>query len=545
MSDGGGQEEKCEAVSRYEASRTTGIVISTVWVIGLAVVAKGLALVKDIIVAARFGTSAEMDSYLVALTIPGLVIAWLRSPIRSGFVPLFTERLEQDGEQRAWNDAGIFTTNLLLILSLITAAALILAPGLVSLVAPGFGASRHALATSLTRVMVLSILFSAVAGMFANILHCYRNFAIPGLGRPINNVIMILAAVFLTTTHGIHGLAYGILLGSIAHAAVLLPSIMRRAKGFTLRIDFRHPMFLGVMRLALPLFIGMAGAKLDDVVDRIFASMLAEGSISGLSYALRLIELPKEILIVGFSTVLFPFFATMSARGQIDELADKLMAAMRIAFFILLPVSIGMAMLGEPFVRLIFQRGAFDDESMKFTVSALLLYTPTIWALGISSIMTSAFVAMKDTKRPVIAGFLRLGLKVGLIFIFLRMFESAGVALSTSVSHVFKLILFFILLPRELRVGRYPALFRSFLATILATAVMAVALRLLSPVAIRVGLSSGSTGRQIVALGGMAAAGVGVYLAAARVFARRELAETLKASSSGIGDIITRVRGKK
>ena len=182
---------------------------------------------------------------------------------------------------------------------------------------------------------------------------------------------------------------------------------------------------------------------------------------------------------------------------------------------------------------------------MQFTVSALLLYTPTIWALGISSIMTSAFVAMKDTKRPVIAGFLRLGVKVGLVFIFLRMFESAGVALSTSVSHIFKLALFFFLLPRPLRAGRYPALFRSFLATILTTAVMAVALHFLSPVAIRVGLSSGSIGRQIVALGGMGAVGVGVYLATARVLARGELAETLKATSSGIGGIITRVRGKK
>jgi len=544
MSDGGGSGGERRTVSRYEASQTTGIVISTVWVIGLSIVAKALALVKDIIVAARFGTSSEMDSYLVALTIPALVIAWFRSPIRSGFVPLFTERLEQYGEHRAWKDAGIFLTDFLLLILVVTVIVLVFAPLLVSLVAPGFGESSHALATSLTRVMAFSILFSTMAGLFANTLHCYRNFAIPGLGRPINNVIMILAAVFLTKTHGIHGLAYGILLGSITHAAVQLPSILRRAKGLTLHIDFRHPMFLGVMRLALPLFIGMAGAKLDDVVDRIFASMLAEGSISGLSYALRLIELPKEILIVGFSTVLFPFFSTMAARGRIDELADKLMAAMRIAFFILLPASIGMAMLGEPFVRLLFQRGAFDDESMRFTVSALLLYTPTIWALGISSIMTSAFVAMKDTKRPVIAGFVRLGLKVGLIFIFMRMFESAGVALSTSVSHVFKLVLFFLLLPRQLRSGRYPALFRSFLATALTTAVMAVVLYLLSPTAISIGLR-GSLAWEIAALAGMGVVGLGVYLAAARVLAPNESRETLKAISSGTRGFVARIRGRK
>jgi putative peptidoglycan lipid II flippase len=543
MSDCGRPGGERKAVSRYEASQTTGIVISTVWVIGLSIVAKALALIKDIVVAARFGTSAEMDSYLVALTIPALVIAWCRSPIRSGFVPLFTERLERDGERRAWSDAGIFMTDFLLLILVATVVVLVLAPLMVSLVAPGFGESSHALATSLTRVMALSVLFSTMAGLFANILHCYRNFAIPGLGRPLNNVIMILAAVFLTRTHGIHGLAYGILLGSIAHAAVQLPSIRRRARGLTLRIDFRHPMFLGVMRLALPLFIGMAGAKLDDVVDRVFASMLAEGSISGLSYALRLIELPKEILIVGFSTVLFPFFSTMAARGRIDELADKLMAAMRIAFFILLPASIGMAVLGEPLVRLIFQRGAFDDESMRFTVSALLLYTPTIWALGISSIMTSAFIAMKDTKRPVIAGFVRLGVKVGLVLVFVRMFESAGVALSTSVSHVFKLVLFFFLLPKQLRSGRYPALFRSFLATALATAVMAVVLRLLSPVAVTIGLR-GSITWQITALGGMAVVGTGVYWAAARVLAPNELREMLKVSSSGIRSFVTRMQGK-
>ncbi len=544
MSDGGGSGGERKSVSRYEESRTTGIVISTVWVIGLSVMAKALALVKDIIVAERFGTSSEMDSYLVALTIPALVIAWFRSPIRSGFVPLFTERLERYGERRAWSDTGVFLADFLLLILVVTVIILVLAPLLVSLVAPGFDESRHALATSLTRVMAFSILFSTMAGLFANTLHCYRNFAVPGLGRPLNNVIMILAAVFLTKTHGIHGLAYGILLGSVVHAVVQLPSLLRRAKGVTLRIDFRHPMFLGVMRLALPLFIGMAGAKLDDVVDRIFASMLAEGSISGLSYALRLIELPKEILIVGFSTVLFPFFATMAARGRIDELADKLMAAMRIAFFILLPASIGMAMLGEPFVRLLFHRGAFDDESMRFTVSALLLYTPTIWALGISSIMTSAFIAMKDTKRPVIAGFLRLGMKVGLVFIFMRMFDSAGVALSTSVSHIFKLGLFFILLPKQLRGGRYPALFRSFLATALTTAVMAVVLYFLSPTAISVGLR-GSLAWQITALVGMGAVGLGVYLSAARLLAPNELKEMLEASSSGARGVIARIRGRK
>ncbi|MCD4689853.1 murein biosynthesis integral membrane protein MurJ, partial [bacterium] len=509
--------------------------------VGLAVVAKVLGLGKDIVVAAGFGTSFEMDAYLVAFTVPTLIIAWLRSPIRAGFIPHFTESIESDGEVDAWKGAGVLVTDLFLIVAVLAGIAMAAAPAIVSVVAPGFDSNQLALATTLTRIMLISVLFATGANLCTDILHCYRNFALPGLARPLNNLMMIGAAVFLTVRFGILGLAFGVVLGSAAMFFVQLPAVIRRARGFAFRVDFTHPMFLGVVRLAMPLLIGMAGAKLDDVIDRMFASMLSEGSISGLSYALRLIELPKEVLVVGFSTVLFPFFSTMAARGKIDELGEKLMLAIRVAFYILLPVSIGMALLGEPFVRLIFQRGAFDEQSVSSTTSALLLYTPTIWALGISSIMTAAFISMKDTRRPVIAGFARLGLKIALVWFFVRIFEHAGVALATSVSHVFKLVLFFILLPRELRQGRYGRLFKSFLGTVLATAAMGGGLFLLARAGIGVEASDPFAMRA-GALAGMGLLGVLFYWLASLVVARSELRATVKAVRRGLGDVASRVR---
>ncbi len=360
------------------------------------------------------------------------------------------------------------------------------------------------------------------------------------MARPLNNLMLIGAAIFLTARFGILGLAFGVVVGSVAMFLVLLPAVIRRSKGFAVRVDFRHPMFLGVIRLAMPLLIGMAGAKLDDVVDRIFASMLSEGSISGLSYALRLIEIPREVLIVGFSTVLFPFFATMAAKGEIEELGVKLMRSIRIAFYILLPVSIGMALIGEPFVRLIFQRGAFDERSVAFTTSALLLYTPTIWALGISSILTVAFVSLKDTKRPVIAGFARLGLKIGLAWILIRALDHAGVALATSISHVFKLALFFVLLPRELREGHYKRLFKSFGRTVAATAIMGVGLFYVARGGMGVEQSDPFVMR-IAALAGMGAAGILFFWLASLALARPELKTTLTALRSGGRDIMSRL----
>lgn len=523
------------------ADPSVGVVISTVWVVGLAIVAKALGLGKDIVVAARFGTSFDMDAYLVAFTIPTLIIAWLRSPIRSGFIPHFTECIEKEGEESAWRGAGVLVTDLFIIVAVLTGIAYAAAPAIVSAVAPGFGPEQNALATLLTRVMLAAVIFTTGSNLCADILHCYRNFALPGLARPLNNLMLIAAAVFLTARFGIMGLALGVVIGSAAMFLVQLPAVVRRAKGFAFRVDFRDPMFLGVVRLAMPLLIGMAGAKLDDVIDRIFASMLNEGSISGLSYALRLIELPREVLIVGFSTVLFPFFATMAAKGEIDELGERLMRSMRIAFYVLLPVSIGMALLGEPFVRLIFQRGAFDERSVAYTTSAMLLYTPTIWALGLTSIMTVAFVSMKDTRRPVIAGFIRLGLKIGLVWWFIHVFEHAGVALATSVSHIFKLVLFFILLPRELREGRYGRLFRSFGGTAVATAVMGAGLFFLTRGGMWVEQSDPFLLR-VTALVGMAAVGAVIYWGASLFVARSELRSTLTATRNGVRDIVARIR---
>jgi len=523
-------------MSQGGRSRGAGIVVSAAWVIGLALVAKALGLAKDVVVASKFGTSAVMDSFNVALMVPLLLVGWFRSPFRAGFVPHFTETLEHRGENVAWRGAGIFMGNIMT-LTLGTALVIALAaPWIVAAVAPGLDAASRDLSTSLMRVMVVAIIFSTLSGVLMNISHCYRNFALPGLARPANNVVLIGAALFLTVRYGIFGLAYGIALGSVAQVVVQLPIIWRYREHLRFRVDFRDPTFRGILMLAIPLFIGMAGAKIDDVVDKIFASMLAEGSISGLVYALRLIELPREILVVAFSTVLFPFFSRMAARGGTEELGDRLIASMRIAFFILLPVSAGMALLGDPLVRTVFQRGAFDEESVRMTVSALVLYTPMIWALGITTIMTAGFMATRDTKTPVATGFVRLGVKIGLVFLLIGRLQHAGIALSTSLSHVLKFILLLIMLPKGLRGGRYPAMFRAFAGAALATGVMSVVLYLATSWATGI-VAPDSLGGRVALLVPLAVLGAASYFGAALVFARPELNETLAALRGGLADV--------
>jgi putative peptidoglycan lipid II flippase len=516
------------------------VIISAAWVIGLALVAKALGLFKDVIVASRFGTSWQMDAFLVAFTIPTIIISWLESPVRAGFIPLFVERLEKKGDKGAWHDVGVFLADFLVLVAAIIVVGIAAAPWIVRGVAPGFDAAERALAVSLTRIMFVAILFTAVGGIFANIFHCYRNFAIPGLGNPASNLVLIIAAVTLTVPFGIRGLAYGVVFGAAAQALIQTTVAIRHRADLKLRLDFRDPMFLGVLRLAAPLLIGMAGAKLDDIVDRMFASTLSEGSISALAYAIRLIDIPREILIFGFSTVLLPYFSALAAKDDLTEMADKFMTSLRVAFFILFPVSIAMAVLGGPLVRLVFQRGQFDEHSVRFTVSALLLYTPTVWALGLTSIMLTAFVALRDTKTPVIAGFIRLGVKVALVALLVRVFQHAGVALSTSIAHVFKLILFLFLLPKSLREGRYRRLFWSFAGTVAASGLMGLALFYTAEHFVGIA-EPPSLFRQVLAIGGLSFLGLVVFVTASAFLVRDELKEVVRALRGSLDHVIAKI----
>jgi len=527
------------AVSAKRPNAAGSVVISAAVVIGLALVAKALGLFKDVVVASRFGTSVTMDAFLVAFTIPTIIISWLESPIRAGFIPLFMERLERKGEHAAWRDVGVFLADFTVLVGAIVVIGIVASPWIVRAVAPGFGPEARALATSLTRVIFVAILFTAIGGIFANLFHCYRNFVIPGLGNPVNNLVLIVSALVLTVPFGIHGLAYGVVFGAAAHAAIQVSVALRHRGDIKVKVDFRDPMFLGVLRLAAPLLIGMAGAKLDDVVDRMFASTLSSGSISALAYAIRLIDIPREILIFAFSTVLLPYFSSLAARDDLSELADKFMMSLRVAFFVLFPVSIAMAVLGGPLVRLVFQRGEFDEHSVRFTVSALLLYTPTIWALGLTSIMITAFVALRDTKTPVIAGFVRLGVKVALVALFVRVFQHAGVALSTSIAHVFKLVLFLFVLPKSVRQGRYRRLFWSFAGTFAAAAIMGTVLFLTASNFVGIA-DPPSIFRQLLAIGGLVFEGTVVYVVASLFFAREELKEVVRALRGSLDHIIAK-----
>jgi putative peptidoglycan lipid II flippase len=509
------------------------ILRSTALVMALAVTAKATGLVREIIVAAQFGTSEQMDAFLVAATIASLIFVWLRSPIRVAFVPFFIDELNAQGERSAWEKGSVIINTVSVFLVIFAAIGWLLSRYLVWLLAPGFSQETKLLAADLTGLMMLSIVFLGIAKLLSAVFHSYQRFGWPGMISTADNLVMIPSIILLTPLVGIYGLVISTVLGTLAQAIVQTPILWKHRSYYKPKVDFTDPTLRRMGWMGFPLLIGTGSTKLASVIDRIFASLLRPGSLSALSYGHRLTYVILELFVNSFTTVLFPLFSKMAGSEDYKDFGKKLFKSIRTLFWIGFPVSVGILVLHEPLVRLVFQRGAFSEESVSLTSEAVVFYAIGLWAYSLSHVLSFAFYSLKDTKTPVVLGLVRLGIKILLSFALIGPMAHAGLALAESLSYIVKAALLLLFLPEELR-GQleYRAVFQSFGTTALITAGMGAVVFFILP--IFEGISGGSSFiANSIGLGGAVAVGAGAYLTFSSLLQPAELTDLWRVVRSG------------
>ena len=417
----------------------------------LQVVEQATALMKQVLIAAQFGTSETMDSYLMATTIAGLIVLWVGLPIRQTVIPMFRHDLAQRGEPFAWANASLLLNNLLIVLVFILFVAELIAPYLIAVVAPGFHEGTASMATVLTRITVISIVFVGMGNLLSQLLYSYKRFLLPGIAGTVQNVVVMLGLLALGRTYGIYGLAAAVVLGAVCHFALQLPILWQKRKLYAATVNLRHPHMIEVGKLGFPLLISTGGNELGRITDRIFASLLSAGSLSALAFAHRPITVLLEFIIQPFHTVTLPHFAKLSANGDFPTLSRQLFHYVRVIAFVTFPVAIGVMLMAEDAVRLLYQHGAFDEYSVRITSEALLFYAVGIPAQAIMRIFRTAFFNLKDTWTPTKIALVRIAIKIILSWVLVRQFSHVGIALAESVSLVANALLLFCFLPKELR----------------------------------------------------------------------------------------------
>lgn len=368
-----------------------------------------LGYIRDMVIASFFGAGLSSDAFIAAFRIPNLLRRLFgEGSLSVAFVPVFTDCLNRQGRAEAERLANSALRLAALVLSAVAVLGVLVAPMLVHLLAFGFtdNPEKYALCVNLTRIMFPYITFIGLVALCMGILNVFGHFAAPALAPTLLNLAMIGSVIgvsWMSDSHIVRvtGLAVGVLIGGVLQLGFQAPFLIQQDIRFWRPARLWHPALGKVLKLMGPTIFGAAVYQINSMVGTLLGSMLPQGSISYLYYADRLVQFPLGVFAIALATAVLPTLSRQASDQQWDALQETFRHAMRLVFFISLPAMVGLIVLREPIVALLFQRGEFDLQATRLTASALLYYAIGLWAFSAVRIVLNTFYALMDTRTPV------------------------------------------------------------------------------------------------------------------------------------------------
>src|SRR5438552_437750 len=489
-----------------------------------------LGLVREVVASYYFGAAGKINAFTVAFQVPNLVRALVAdAALQSAFVPVFTELLEKGDRRRAWRVASSLFWLVLLVLSALTALFIVDAPWIIGLF--GDPGGDRQLAIGLSRVLFPVVMLLGVSGIVVGILNSYERFSVPALSPVFWNVAIIVGLVIgVPRAHTVDAKLYvyavSIVIGTVIQ--VLLPMPWLRGLDGRLRvlIDWRDPAVSRVLKLMVPVTLGLGLINFNAIVDSIFASRLIDPKLAptAIDRAFRLYMLPQGIFSVAITTVLFPSLARLAARGDQPGFRNTLALGLRQIAFLLIPASVVSALLAEPITRLVYQRGAFEPAQTPVVAGALAAFSAGLFFNGMMLLLNRGFFSLQSNWVPTSIALANLGLNAALDAAFYR-FGTWGLPLATSLVNLAGSGVLLVLMRRRLGRMNFGEIADSVLRIVVASAVLAgVAYGTWYGLDRALGRSfAGQLGSVVVAL----AVGTSAYLLACRALRVRELGALL------------------
>lgn len=426
---------------------------------GTTLVSRVLGFVRDVITAFALGAGLFADAFFVAFRIPNLLRSlFAEGSLTMAFIPTFSRVRAEEGEARAQEMARSVLAWLVSILLVITALAMVFAPQLTALIAPGFAKNPELLSVTadLLRICFPFIVFISAVGLCMGILNALDHFFAPAFAPCLLNIGFIVSALigWRMGWNVAYALAWGVLASGLAQWLFQQPYLARL--GFSWRGPWRwlDPAVLRMGRLMLPSVLGSAVYQINLLLGTLLASFLPVGSISYLYYADRLVQFPVGVFGLAVSTAALPSLSRLAAADQMDEFQGVIRSSMRLSLFISLPAMAGLMALAAPLIGLLFGRGAFGPEAINATASALVAYCVGLPAIALVRPLVGAFYALENTRLPVLVAALCVVVNLALGYTLMQFMAHAGLALAVSVASYVNVGLLSWLLRR--RLGHWP-----------------------------------------------------------------------------------------
>ena len=434
------------------SARATGVV-------GIAILcSRLLGLVREVVIASLFGASRSLDAFLTAFRAPNMLRdLFAEGALSTAFVTTFSKKIQSEGDQSAWGLANKVATLTAVFMSIVVIIGVLIAPFLVSILAPGFDAEKAALTVVLARVMYPFILLVSLAALVMGMLNAKHVFGMPAMASSFFNIGSIIGGVSLGWwmdpafgPRALIGLAMGTLIGGFLQLAVQIPSLLK--VGFVFRPDFnwRDPGVRKVLQLMGPAVIAASAVQVNVLINSIFASYLQDGAVSWLNIAFRLMQLPLGIFGVAVATVTLPLVSRSAAAGNIPEFRGALAHSLRLVMLLTIPSAIGLIILAEPIISLIYEHGRFTAEATQQTAGALRFYAAGLVGYAAIKVLAPAFYAVDKRHLPMIVSLLSIIENFSLNWLFTRYlgFGHRGLAMSTALVALTDFVILYVMMRR-------------------------------------------------------------------------------------------------
>ena len=390
-----------QAVAEKRDTAKGRIARSTLLVVMAFATAKAISLVQTFIIANRFGVSVEYDAYVTANRAPELIVTLIAGgALGYAFIPVFSGFLNKGDREAAWNVASQIVNSIFAVSFVISVLAFIGAPWLVEVVyAPGFTPEVQALTVDMLRILLLSTLLFTISGVTADILQSHHHFLSPALAPIMFDLGILFGVVFLIGPLGVYGIAWGAVIGSIAHFCVQIPALIHYRARWRPMLGFNNPTFWRVVRLMLPRVAGLGVFYFNFALMNNLASRLGPGAVSALGWGWQITQIPQTLLGTALGVVIFPTLAALSEAGDDESKRNAMTGAMKFILITTIPPTVGLMLVGRPLIS-ILEGGAFDAEATSFVYSALQFFALNIIVMSILEIAARSFYADQDTVTP-------------------------------------------------------------------------------------------------------------------------------------------------
>lgn len=421
-----------------------------------------LGYVRDQRLTLLLGTTGIADSFVLAYRIPNVLRRLVgEGSMTASFIPVFTDYMRNRTREETWTFANRLFWTFCLILSAITVLGVIFSPLTVRLFSM-FGKNQVQLeAIYFNRLMFPYILFIGMAALAMAILNCFHIFGLPAATPILLNISFIVFSVAIVWRHfssPAAALAVGVVVGGIFQFFLQVPQLVRRGMSFHFDISFVDPGVRRVAKLMVPGFVGIGIAQINLLVDTIFANakVMPEGSLVSLYVADRVTELVLGGYAIAVATAILPLMSHQASAGDYDGMKRTFLFSLRIVSFITVPAAVGLVILREPIVQVLFQHGNFVAESTRLTARALLYYSMGLPAFAAVKLIVPAFYSTQDTRTPVRVALLTLLANIALNLVFLFYFfgklKNGGPALASALAGYVNVFILFVIF--RLRFGR-------------------------------------------------------------------------------------------